>query len=66
MSRTVFLAYLCVPLMAITPEHCHAMRPVRDAGPRRSLELPQLCICNDGPEDVETQETAEDCHDLDR
>lgn len=66
MPRTMFLVDFCIPLVAITPKHRHAMRPVRDAGPRRSPELPQLSIRRDHPEDIEAQETTEERHSLPR
>lgn len=60
----MFLVDLCVPLVAIAPKHRHTMGPVRDAGPRRTPELPQLSIRGNRPKEIEEQETAEERHDL--
>lgn len=40
------------------------MRPVGDTGPRLAVELPQLRPCGDGPNNVETQQAAEQRHGL--
>jgi hypothetical protein len=60
LAPTMFLVDQCIPLVATSPKHCYAMRQVRDAGPRRTLELPQLAIGRDHPKQIESQETAEE------
>lgn len=62
----MFIADFCIPLVAITSKNRYAMRPVRDASPRRAPELHQLGITRDNPENIEAQETTDKHHSLTR